>query len=243
MNFRKLDQLQNSYSINYGKKFNGLKIDDDFISSVFEFSYNMTFGKIGAHRTHRSGGQFSRKNGELFANTFQGKLSEFAIYSYLTSKGYNLELPLLEMWELGKWDESDFEINNTKISIKSASFFSNLLLLETRDWDNSGRYIPNDIVYDIHILVRIKPDVKGLMRANRLFFSDEVDEHLLRSIIFKEEFEFDIPGFLTKFDIQELIQNRLIIPQNTMLNGKTRMDAENYYCQSGNLRDISSLVI
>jgi len=238
-----LEQIQNAYTINYGKRFNGLKMNDDYINSVFEFSYNMTFGKIGAHRNNRSGGQFSRKNGELFANTFQGKLSEFAIYTHLKSMGYAIDLPLLEMWELGKWDESDFELSNKKISVKSASFFSNLLLLETNDWDDSGKYIPNDILYDIHVLVRIKPDVKGLLRANRLFFSDEVDIELIRSIIFKEVFEYDIPGFLTNTDIQTLIQNRFIIPQNAMLNGKTRMDAENYYCQSGNLREIDSLIL
>ena len=45
-------------------------------------------------------------------------------------------------WEKGKWDDQDFVINDSEISLKSMAFFSNPLLLETKNWDLQGNYIP-----------------------------------------------------------------------------------------------------
>lgn len=56
------------------------------VKSAFDFAYDMSFGKNGEHRDHRSGGTYERKPGEIFANTFQGKLCEFAIYEVLKNK-------------------------------------------------------------------------------------------------------------------------------------------------------------
>lgn len=47
------------------------------VSECLDFAYGMTFGGSGAHRDHRSGGQAHRHLGEIFINTFQGKLAEF----------------------------------------------------------------------------------------------------------------------------------------------------------------------
>ena len=41
--------------------------------------------------------------------------------------------------------------------------------------------------------------------------------------------------------LQEVIKNDYILPQNSYLNGSTRMDAENYYIQAGDLLDIKFL--
>jgi hypothetical protein len=243
MEFERMSIVGDVYTINKGKRFMGVELNLDYIQPVFDFSYNMTFGKLGVHRNYRSGGQFSRKNGELFANTFQGKLSEFVVYDLITKIGLTIERPSLETWELGKWDDVDFQVNELKISVKSASFFSNLLLLESKDWDDKGTYIPNDVVYDIHILVRIKPDLKGLLRSNRLLFSEYVDKESLLRIIQLEKFYWDVPGYLTNRDVSTLIQSKYVIPQNAMLNGKTRMDAENFYCQTGSLRNIDNLIL
>ena len=58
-------------------------IKDEYAKKSFEFAYSMTFGSKGQHRAYRSGGRHRRKNGEIFANTFQGKLCEFAVYQTL----------------------------------------------------------------------------------------------------------------------------------------------------------------
>ena len=36
-----------------------------------------------------------------------------------------------------------------------------------------------------------------------------------------------------------MIEEEYILPQNSILNGKTKMDATNYYLQSGFFREIS----
>jgi len=139
--FSRLEQENNNFSINCRRDFHTPQvIPASFIQPVFEFSYKMTFGNIGNHRDHRSGGSRSRRKGEIFINTFQGKLSEFAIYNHFLKIGYKLQPPDLSCWERGKWDSFDLLVNGKHISVKSTKYFGHLLLLETKDWDRNGRY-------------------------------------------------------------------------------------------------------
>lgn len=229
------------YYIDDKVAFAGSVFPKNDLKKIFDFAFNMTFGKIGEHRGYRSGGQYSRKNGELFANCFQGKLAEFALYYFLKD---NIEItePDLSTWELGKWDDSDFIINDKKVSVKSAAYFSNLLLLETKDWKIDGTYLPNDMKYDFHILVRIFPDIKSILRRERLFFSNETEKEKLEKLILSQLFKFDIPGYITDKQLIEVIENKYILPQNSLLNGTVKMDAENYYCQAGSLQKMNILL-
>ena len=234
---------KSSYYITVKVPFNPIiKFSNDILRKVFKFSYDMTFGKIGEHRTYRSGGQYSRKNGELFINTFQGKLAEFGIYQFLSDNNLsNCEEPDLSKWKLGKWDSTDLVYNDIKINIKSTKFYGNLFLLETKDWDSSGVYKPNVSkdggIYDIFILSRISPDGDKLMKSNRLFYSNEITQgpDLLWKVISEENWSYDIPGFIKHIDLLNVIKNKFILPQNSLLNGKIPMDAENYYVQSGDM--------
>lgn len=234
---------ENKYFITKKKEFMPLPVfSKEIINAVFDFAYDMTYGKEGEHRDHRSGGQHKRRNGEIFINTFQGKLSEFGVYYYLRKNNIvDLGRPDLEKWALGKWDEADFICNNKKISIKSTKHFGNLILLETKDWDKEGRYKPNDSAYDITILVRIKPDGENLLKKQRLLYTDTCSKEQLETIIKSEKWQCDIPGFLTLEMLKEVINNGFILPQNSYLNGTTRMDAENYYIQAGDLVDIREI--
>jgi hypothetical protein len=248
MAFTRLQQVNNSSAyINNPKNFNSLFNLNDKVERVFEFAYGMTFGNSGEHREFRTGGQTRRKNGELFINTFQGKLAEFGMHKYFQSKGFEIEEPDTGMWERGFWDSEDLIVKGKKINIKSVAFFSNLLLLETQDWDLDGNYIPNigkdsTSKYDFFILNRIKPDGKSLMRGARLFYANEVDKAKLKDIILGQNWEFDIAGFITSEQLIEIIRDKFIIPQNVLLNGKIPMDAENYYCQSGDLQEVETLI-
>lgn len=219
---------------------------NDYLERVFDFAFGMTFENLGEHREHRTGGQVKRENGELFINTFQGKLSEFGMHKFFFDKGIKTEEPDLGMWKKGIWDDADLEIYKKKINIKSAAFFSNLLLLESKDWDNAGNYIPNlekkNAAYDFFILTRIQPDGKGLMRKEKLFYSKEIEKEKLKKLIFQETWKFDIAGFITYEELKCIIGKKHILPQNALLNGKTLMDAENYYCQAGDMRDIGAIL-
>jgi|SRR5690606_4782100 len=231
------------YSVNRSISFSEDISLNEFTAEVFEFAFEMVYGH-GHHRKHRSGGSAVRKNGELFINTFQGKLAEFGFFKQLLSAGITLSRPNTSVWGRGVWDNNDFEYSGKKISIKSAAFFSNLLLLEKKDWDGTGRYIPslNNTVYDYFIFCRIKPDAKKLMKESRLFYLYQAEKETLKEIILGREWNMDIPGFVHQSDLEQTIKEGNILPKNSLLNGTVKMDAENYYIQSGCMKKIELLI-
>ena len=242
MTFNKLDVSGASYFINSRMSFEPIgTFRPETVRKVFDFAYEMSFGKGGEHRDHRSGGTHRRRNGEIFANTFQGKLAECAIYNLLY-KQCDISPPDFATYGLGEWDKADFYIDNHKVSIKSTKSFGNLLLLETKDWNEDGVYLPNDEAYDFTFLVRMNPYCEDILRRNRLLLSDTVDIEQLYSIVCNNIWEYDIPGFVTLEDLKYVIRNGFILPQSSMLNGRTKMDAENYYIQSGDMRSINEFL-
>lgn len=223
------------------------------VSKVFDFSYDMSFGDDGEHRNHRSGGQYNRRNGQIFINTFQGKLAELGIYNEFfkyNNSIYNsnhLSKPDFKVYGLGAWDDADIAYKDIKFSVKSTKFYGNLLLLETKDWNNDAEYIPNiesnNAHYDYLVLVRIKEDGEALMKSRDFLLKDELNKEELKSLIFSKEWFYDIPGYITNKDLKLIIQNKQIIPQNARLNGRIPMDAENYYEETGKLKDFKKLIL
>lgn len=237
---------RNNYHSNSKKQFLGFPTTSSDVKKAFDFAYEMCLGE-GHHRNHRTGGQYDRSNGEKFCNAFQGKLAEIILYNYFKLQGFEINEPDFGIYGEGIWDDSDLEINGKKINVKSTAFFSNLLLLETRDWNAKGEYIPNinagtSSLYDYFILVRIKPDLKSVFRSNSLFNGNTFDKAKLEKIVVAESFSCDIAGYIRHIDLVNTITNKDIIPQNSWLNGKVRMDAENYYVQCGDMRPITELI-
>ena len=238
----KLNTTDNiNFFIPKSKKFIPMCIQETYIKETFQFAYDMTFGEIGEHRNHRSGGSHYRKKGEIFCDTFQGKLAEFYFYQCLTINNIKLNKPNTEKWELGRWDNSDFVVNKKKINIKSMAFFSNLFLLETKDWDLNGKYIPNNEVYDFFVIIRIKPDIKSLFKQNRMLYANTLKFNEIEEVIFKNIFEADIRVYLENTDLIDVIRSKQILPKASILNGKIRMDAENFYVISEDFKNINQL--
>lgn len=241
------DKLRSDDSINFfitnGKKFSNFhKFKKETIEKCFEFAWDMSFGRKGGHRNYRSGGEHHRKNGEIFINAFQGKLGECATYNLFINQKVKLDLPDFSVHKLGIWDKFDFNYNGKNVSVKSTVYFGNLLLLESKDWNKVGKYLPSGVSYDYHILTRISPDGKGIMRKNNLFYSDVVSKNFLKSKILSEEWKWELTGYITKDDLKYIIKNNYILPQGSFLNGKVKMDAKNYYIQSGNLKNIFVMI-
>ena len=246
MNFNKLKEDSDNPKKKYVavKKFFKAqdKIKDEYVKQCFEFAYSMTFGKEGEHRNHRSGGSHRRKNGEIFANTFQGKLSEFALYQTLLDKR-NISKPDLAVYELGKWDSYDFKLDDFTISVKSTKSFGQLLLLEKKDWTKNAEYIPNNNEsYDLTVMVRLKDDPETNMKKNRLYYSQKCEKEKLWDIFKYNEWLFDIPGIIMSYELKYLINMGYEIKKGDLLNGKTVMDADNYYCHIADMHDISELI-
>ena len=95
------------------KDFLGFPISNSPIQKVIDFAYEMCFGKR-FHRDQRSGGQYGRKNGEKFCNTFQGKLAEVILQDYFVSNQILCHEPDFRILGEGLWDDSDFEIYEKK---------------------------------------------------------------------------------------------------------------------------------
>lgn len=126
-------------------------------------------------------------------------------------------------------------------------FFSNLLLLETKDWNKKGEYIPNigsesSSIYDYFVLVRIKPDLKKTFKSKKLFYSDRIEFELIEEVLSELVWEYDVVGAISNETLKHIIKNNYILPKNSLLNGNTEMDAENYYIQCGNMFPLTRLL-
>ena len=187
------------------------------ISKARDYANKMTISQEGEHREYRTGGSHFRSSKEIFINAFQGKLAEVAFYEYFKDKDLQINEPDFETYPKGQWDNFEFMINNKKINVKSTKHFGNLMLLEQGDWNNNAEYIPNigsnNHIYDLFVLLRIDS------KTNK----------------------YDIPGFITRNDLMHIIQKQHIIKKGQMLNGKIPMDANNYYVQAGDMRNINSM--
>lgn len=183
-------------------------------------------------------------------NTLQGKMTECALHKYL--QGYQLDTSGVDfsVFGKGKWDTVDLACNNNKIAIKSTKHFGQLLLLETKDWDENGNYIPNEDTntgeYDEIVLMRIRPNIDDVIKRKPDFWQLDVAEQLefLKSI----KWEFEISGYITHEDLQYIIRNHYVIKQGDRL-GKVKenyngivMDADNYYVQVTNMRKKEELL-
>lgn len=202
------------------KAFQGVPVKQEHIREAFEFSYSMAFGD-GFHRNKRSGGIHHRSAYEVFVNTFRGKIAELVVSDYFTSQGREVSQIDLSIMGVGDWDSVDLLVDEIPISIKATKHFGQLLLLETKDWNDSGQYIPNlshekQCNYDYFILVRTKVDIPD--KNNSLFSKEK-----LKKIIFEKHILAEISGVLSNCDfVNQIIKYKYIIYQNDLLNGKIR---------------------
>lgn len=233
----KLEFKDGSYFITKKKRFTENKISRDLLVKSLEFAFEMSFGK-GYHRNHRSGGSTKRTEVEIFCNALQGKLAEFVLHDILTTKGIQCSEIDTGIYEKGIWDNGDLTANGKKVCVKSAAFFSNLLLLEAKDWNFGGTYLSdteNQMQYDFFVLVRIKPNIK------EVFGNISNDLELIKEISDTENFVFDMAGCISKNTLDYIIKNNYLIKKGESIN-KTEMDAENYYIQAGEMLSLDTLL-
>lgn len=243
--FSPMQVTNGTYKVTKRVKFEKLNIfRSNTVKLVIDFAFNMTFGSRGEHRQTRSGGSFSRDNYEIFANTFQGKLSEFAVANLLY-KHKEFKEPDLSTHGLGVWEDADFLLGNNAIAVKSTKSYGNLILLESKDWDKNGKYLASVTeprTYSHIVLVRIKPDIEMILQQYKHQKTKKVLLAELKSNLLGFDWEYDIPGYITNVDLIHVISNGLKIPKGALLNHSVKMDAENFYVQAGDLRPVENLV-
>lgn len=211
------------------------------IKEVFRFAHKMTFGQQGEHRQFRSGGSHLRSEIEIYENAFQGKLSEFAFANFLYKSTGDVIKPDLTTYELGIWEDTDVEYNNTSIAVKSTKHFGNLMLLECSDWSHNGEYtnaIDGKKTYDAIVLVRIYPDIGGQIEY---FDNNEINWKQTQRRLESTAWKYDLPGYISSEDLKFLIAHEFKIPKGAFLNARIRMDADNYYVQAGQMKQMKYL--
>lgn len=215
------------YEIKHWKKFMPLDAYPDEVKLAADFAWSMAFSPEGHHRSYRTGGSNHRDPITIFQNTFSGKLAELIVHRCLKALDIEVDGLNFDIYGEGKWDDFDIKANGKLISIKSCSFIGNLLLLEQGDYDQSGVYLPSGKAPDIHILARIKPDAK---KIGKNATSDSIV-----GICKAEKWKVDVAGYATKEQLIQAINNNQIIKKDDLINGKKKMDANNYIIEAGKL--------
>lgn len=236
-----------NYVINSKRIFIENLISDDQLQRALDFAFDMIYG-AGYHRSSRTGGRTIRSKGEKFCNTFQGKLAEIILHDLFLSATIEVKELDFGIYGVGEWDDCDLIANGKRVNIKSASSFSNLLLLETEDWDLKGRYLPDlathkETMFDYFALVRFKPDVKRIM-SDACYFNvnTSIAKAVLEELLFNRKWYYDVGGCIDNACLMKMISLKYIIPKGAYLNGKIKMDASNYYIQAGNMAKIDALI-
>ena len=92
-----------------------------------------------------------------------------------------------------------------------------------------------------------RSDKLELLRiAEAVALEKSIDKELIidsiRKIVCNSKFYYDIPGYFTTKTLIHIINNKYLLPKNSLLNGRIKMDASNYYIQSGDLKHIDFLI-
>lgn len=250
MSFQYLSKDHNNYVINSKANFGtGAQVicSKDDILRVLEFSWSMTFGATGEHRSFRSGGQYMRSDLETFIDVFIGKLGEVAFFNMCLQRPCVKHITEVDYacYGKGQWDSADFIINQQyHIAIKTTKHFGHLLLLEQKDWSTTAGqaiYLPNQHAqskgkYDFLFFSRVKTNIKALfknvhLQKQSITVNDKTA--ILSQLRVKLLIALEVVGYVDNATLAYIIDEKYILPQNATLNGKTRMDASNYYLQSG----------
>lgn len=73
------------------------------------------------------------------------------------------------------------------------------------------------------------------MKNNRVYYSDNINKLDLWSLFCRNQWIYDVPRYITGQELIYLINNDYVIYKDDLLNGKTKMDADNYYCHLCNM--------
>lgn len=248
------------FKVNHPKPFGHLNVPVDAFAlhEVLDFSWKMTFGKQGQHRTYRKGGSEIRSDLMVFRDVYRGKLGEVAFYNYCQQRPRVQQLSNIDFScsATGIWDRADFIVNNEHhISIKTTKDFGNLLLLEAKDWGidldhQKAVYKPNQYddhknkgVYDYFFLCRVRSVIDAIIHQlsqeqQAISFRD-LKQKLFQPLK-QQKPRLDIAGYISNNDLFHILQQETFLLQAGTYVGKSakQQDAENYYVQSGCMRQL-----
>lgn len=201
---------------------------EDFLE-IFNFAYEMTYGD-GHHRNNRSGGSQNRNKLFIFNDILRGKIGEFSFYNFIQENSPNTSItqPDLSIHPKGIWDSGDFVINGKyHISVKTSKHFSNLLLLESKDYEiqnDRAIYNPSNSFDNFIFMVRAKTNP-----IQPSILEKHIKEKNTQELYEQLKISTQISGYISNNDLKNIISNDYTIKKGHTLNQKTKIDADNYY--------------
>lgn len=244
-----------SYTKTHCLGFNDMigQIPQKNVNISLDFAYQMAVGKF--HRGLRTGGSEDRTPMKIFLDAASGKLGEFALVNFLINNGdgWLMSEPDVKIYERGIWDNGDGVVSKNdislKVAIKTVKHFSNLMLLETGDWDvdESGKafYSPGwkrkkekgmEIITpeypDLIILAKIQQTPRSLFEDSGAISREDPTSKDLE-FLKKKTYAYDISGVITNEELAFLISQKYIVLKRGILNSSykdkgPRFDAENF---------------
>lgn len=212
-----------------------------------------------------NGSHSKRNNGEIFKDVYIGKIAEIALYKYLSKYGEAAEPNLTEPGGYGNSDTVDMLWENKHISIKCTQKTSNLMLLQTGQYDEKGCYLPNikrellPQYFDYHVLCKYEVLENSANWESNIKFAmkdiiTESEMEQLKVLMDKLSWKVRIVGYLSHDElVNNVIQNGMIVYADDPNNGlfrsfgtkgysaRTCVDVDNYYVQTGDLHPIREL--
>lgn len=227
-------------------KFSSLgKLKSEYVNQSQEFAFKMSISGEGYQKSARESGAEERENIGKFYDIFYGKLGEFACYQYLTEQGIEIDKPDLIVMGKDKWDEFDFSYNDKIIGVKNTGYYGNLLLLETKDWSDNAEYQhgmgAKKIIYDDFLFSRITP-YEGKKKRPDIATLNHEDIDQLMDKVKNKNYSFDI-HYVPIILVKEAIRRNMIIKSGGFLGSlATLIDVDNYYIQSGDMKNIREYI-
>lgn len=222
-----------------------ITLSEDDIRKCFEYAYRMAIEN--KQRENRSGGKHQRRELEIFWDDFRGKIAECFAKDYFERKGCKVDDIDFEIYDRGKWDKYDLRVNNHIVAIKSSKHFSQLLLLESKDWNSSGSYVGNQgenkYLPEWFLFVRTKIEHPRARGGATLTTKEE-----MWNIVNEINITAELTGGLSFYDfVNQVIRYEYIIRQGSKFKVSrtsrgTEMDADNYYVKLSELESVEAML-
>lgn len=198
-----------------------------FTRSEIEQATKFAFAMLGNARPSSHGGEREREDWEIFINQLEGKLGEIAVFRQALKFGYNpsLDFTVTSRFSWDKGDlilekvptnsnEADFYEKRT-VQIKTSKSFSQMMLLEVKDYNIDGTYKHTEdgcdsIIYDSFVAQRLNRSWTNVIKQlKKLFY--ENDDDIIVELLVNVQVGYDSAYMIDREKFKEVIQRKQVL--------------------------------
>lgn len=233
----KVQVMANDYGANVSESVCYTLSTYEALHKIVNFSlYQACFER---QRLEFGGGNKTRRKSEVFCSTIEGKVGELVFIIACLDSGKFIPGPLdLCSYKRGTWDNHDIVVNNKIYQIKTAKHIANLLMFESDGYKDVS-YCEADYVFlcRTNILEVLKP-ILNKISCDTHKIEQETD--WITDFLIRHKFSMEVVGYVGKNDIKKCVKRGERIRQGELL-GRQKMQADNIYIVSGDLKKIRGI--